>query len=366
MAKFVRNASFEHVVTGEWFPYYNWENRKPNYITLLNPELVDTKSVMGKDFVYMKPNNEVKQLLLNGDEEVKKELRKIIPEKILSKWEKGESAYLSSVKRFVNLKAYHEKNAHSPIEPIFGDLQILQTLTDADYATAKKLKQLFLHVTVGNEKFNNGKPVSKDLIKNVEGLFEDPYRAAEMVTQWFVKMEYLIPDLKIFSNEKYESVIGRILAWSGMEVIIRSGGSYSEGSIRLKSLRQEIGNIRNEIKKFLDQFNEEIAREQGFSYYGKLKTPRIQFDKSALEDPKLIADMLKYAYGMGTVSMESMHEELGYDFKLEMDRKEKENKKYRDEDVVSLLFEMSQGLLTEDESSEGDDNNNTDNNQPRP
>lgn len=365
MKKFVKNWSFEYLVPGEVVPFTNWKNNEPNYITILNPELVEIKNVFGKDFIYLKPDIDVEQLLSSENPEIEKELRKIIPIKILEEWKKGKSAYISDVKRYTNMKAYHEKYAHSPIEPIFADLEILHTLQEADFATARKLKQLFLHVKVGNEKFNNGKAVDKKLIEATEKLFTDPYKTAELVSQWFIDADYVIPDLSIFGNEKYESVITRILWWSGIQILFNNGGSYSEGTIKLKPFKQEVENVRGEIKDFLDEFNTEIAKRQGLTYYKDLKVPRVKFSKTALDDQKTVNEMLRFLYSNGVLSMEELHDQTGYDFKIQMKQKKDENEKYRDTGIVEPLFEPSQGLLDDKEGGDNEVNNQNDN-QPRP
>lgn len=364
---YVKNSAFEYFVSGEWVPYFNFKNGKPNYVTIFNPELVEIKTAMGKDFVFLHPPENVQELLRSEDPEVQKAIRKVIPRKYREKWKEGKKVYIEDAKRYTNLKAYHEKYAHSPIEAIFPDLEIMRTLQEADYATARKLKQLFLHVKVGNEKFNKGKPVPKKVMDKVESIFEQPYKSAELITQYFVEMEFVTPDVEIFGNEKYESVITRILQWSGVEVFFaREGTSYSEGTIKLKPLKQEVENARKEIKKSLEQFNKRIANEQGMTYYGNPKIPRILFDNSALDDEGKINEMLKFAYNHGTVSVQKLHDELGYDFEFEMKRKQEEKQEHFDD--VQVLFEPNQGMSLQEqkEGTEGGENNPDTNNQPRP
>jgi hypothetical protein len=362
--KYVRNANFEYFTAGEFTPHFNFNGSEPNYITIFNPELVNVKSAMGKDFIFLKPSNDVQVLLNTEDKKIEKELRKIIPKEFIKKWKRGKEVHIENAKRYLNLKAYHEKEPHSPIEPIFSELEILRNLKEADFATAKKLKQLFLHVKVGSEKLNNGKPVDKDIMEGVKDLFNDPYKSAELITQYFVDLDYKIPDLKIFSNEKYQGVIIHILWWAGCQMFFSDGDSYSKGVIKLKPLKQEVKNARKEIKKSLDEFNRKVSERQGFTYYGKTIVPRVHFNESALDDEKQINDMLKFLYNTGTLSIEELHEKSGYDFKFQMDKKEEE-KKY--EDNVYLHYESSQGMggVNKDggENDEGDENNTQ---QPRP
>ncbi|MFW6311841.1 MAG: hypothetical protein ACOC1K_06360, partial [Nanoarchaeota archaeon] len=364
MDTFVKNSSFYYFVVGEWYPYFTWDNNIPETATLLDPTLTEVKTAFGKDFIYLKPSKDILKIL-NGNDEATKELKKMIPARFINFWKEGKSVYLKNVDRYCNLKEYREQYAHSPLEPIFGDLEIVRSLQEADFATARKLKQLLMHVKVGDQNYNNGQPVPKKVLNDTKEYFENPSKAMEIFIQWFVNVDWQYPPIEIFSNDKYESAVTRILQWSGAEVMFSSDSSYSEGSIRLKGIVQSIDNCRNEIKKSLNKFNKEIALRNGMTYYGKPKIPRIHFDKNALDDPKITSELLKYAYNMGTLSIEKLHDEIGYDFKAEMKKKEDEKEKYQGKQIVMPLFESNQGLLTEDESvsPELDDNKND---QPRP
>lgn len=361
--KFIRSAAFEHEVIGEWYPLYSWEDGKPIHATLLNPQKVEVKSALGKDFIYLYPSGDIEVLLQDDDPEIKKELKKIVPLKILNKWERGLPARLSKEysKRYVNLKAPFEKYAHSPIEPIFPDLEILKTLQEADYATAKKFKQLLLQVKIGDSKLNDGGAVPTPLIKQTRELWNNPSETMEIFTQWFVEAEYITPDLDIFNNEKYEAVLKRIIDWSGMNVMIGDGGSYSGGYIKVKGLKQSVENIREVIRKALDDLNKIIAEKNNLKYYGELKTPDIKFNNNALKDDKEIRKIVQFLYKHGLLSGEDTLDNFDYDFDRQMGKKEDEQEY---SDVIKIDFEPSQGLLGDEEISNKD--NPKDDEQPRP
>jgi hypothetical protein len=140
---FVKRLLFQYFTIGEYYPYDYWRGNKPMFLTLLNPELVKTETALGKDFIYMRPSNSIRRIM-NRDDQSTKELKKIMPTKLYKEWKKGKEAYLKDAKRYSNLRQYHEQNAHLPVEPIFNELQTMETLQEADYATARKLRQLIL------------------------------------------------------------------------------------------------------------------------------------------------------------------------------------------------------------------------------
>lgn len=366
---FARSAAFEHEVVGEWSPYYSWDGDEPSNIIILNPKLVEVKSVLGNDFIYLKPSKIYQQMMNSSDEYVKKELKKLIPYNIYNQWRKGKSARLTNEQsnRYVNLKAYHEQYSHSPIEPIFGDLEILKTLQEADYATAKKLKQLLLQIKVGGENYNNGDAVGKGLLKAVKKSWNQSAdsQSMEWFTQWFVDAEYIIPDMEIFSAEKYEGVLKRIIDWSGINVMVEQGGSYSQGYIKIKGLRQAVANTRETIKDALDDFNRLIAKKQGLTYYGNLKVPRIKFNNNALKDDGEIRETVQFLYKYGLLSEEDTLGNFNYDFKRQM-RKKKEGSEHKDE--IRIYFEPGRQELShlDNKSNNNPDSDRINNQTPRP
>lgn len=364
METFIRNAAYEHEVIGEWFPFYNWEEGKPKTATLLNPELVEVKSVLGKDLIYLRPSSDIKYILNSNREGIDK-LKQFIPKEFLKSWKKSEPVLLNeeSTGHYTNLKPYHQKHARPPIEPIFADLEILRTLQEADYATAKKLKQLLLQVKVGNENFNEGNPVDKSLINKARSMWNNPSQSMEIFTQWFVDAEYIIPDTEIFNNEKYESVVKRIIDWSGLNVMIESGGSYSQGFLKIKGLKQSVKNTRKIIRKALNDFNRRIANKNGKTYYGKAKIPKIKFDNNALKDDKEIRQIVQFLYKHGLLSIDDTLDTFNYDFDKQI-KKKKDEEQY--DDLIKIPFEPSQGLILDNDSENSDKPRNPDDgSQPR-
>lgn len=364
--KFVKNFVYEYETVGEVFPYKTWEDGKLTSLSLLNPKLTDVDVVFDKDMVSMKAPSGVKKMLNQYDSlspKQKKLLKDRVPNNVLSEWKKGRSVLLSedNISRYCNLKSDYEIRPKTPIEPIFNDLEIYKTLQEADYATAKKLKQLMLHVTVGGKDYNNGRAVDKKLINATMEMFNNPSKNFEVFTQYFVNAEYITPDMDIFSEEKYENVISNIVNWSGVNVMVESGGSYSQGFIKIKGLKQAVNNAREVVRMALNDLNRQIAEKNNLTYYGKLKLPKIKFSNNALTDDEEVRQFVQFLYKHGLLSAEDTLGAFDYDLKRQM-RKKKDEKEF--DDLITIPFEPSQGLL--DEETTSNSNNPQDNNQPRP
>jgi hypothetical protein len=295
----------------------------------------------------------------------KRDIKKRVPNGVLKKWKNGETVPLSeeNARRYYNLKSDYDKYAHSPIEPIFNDLEIYKTPQEADYATAKKLKQLILHVRVGGKDYNDGQPVDKDLIDQTINMFNNPSKNMEVFTQYFVDAEYIIPDMDVFTEDKYANAISNIVNWSGVNVMVEQGGSYSQGYIKVKGLKQAVNNARKAVKKALNDLNKLIAEKNNLKYYGKLKTPDIKFSNNALKDDKEVRQSVQFLYKHGILSADDTLDAFGYSMDRQM-RKKEDEEEY--EDLIRIPFEPSQGLVGEEEIPNNQNNNPQDNNQPRP
>jgi len=353
MEGFVRSAIYEHELVGEWYPYFSWDDNTPINATLLDPTLVEVKAVFGNEFIYLHPSSDVEYIIDNEkNSKIYKKIQKLIPTKVLKKWKKGEPALLNSdnAKRYFNIKPPYEKYAKSPVLPIFRDLEILKMLKEADYVTAKRLRQLILQIKVGDPKLNDGSPVGKKTLKGAMDLWNDRKKSNEVFSQWFVSAEYITPDMDIFNEEKYKNPIKSIVDWSGLNALLSDGGSYSEGYIKVKGLRQTFKNIRRTIKKALNDFNKEIAIRNNMTYYGKPKTPEIRFSNSALIDDTEMRKTIEFLYKYGLLSAEDTLKNFGYMFDRQMNKKEEEQDFF---DTIRIGFEPSQGLLTEEEKNSG-------------
>jgi hypothetical protein len=367
--KFVKDFVYEYEVVGEVFPYRTWDDGELKSLSLLNPKLAEVDIVFDKDMIYMKAPDSIKKLLNNYSKlsaKQKKDLRDRVPSGVLKEWKKGKNVLLSedNISRYCNLKSSYEKRPKPPISPIFNDLEIYKTLQDADYATAKKLKQLLLHIKVGGKDYNNGKAVNKKLIDSTMEMFNNPSKNFEVFTQYFVNAEYITPDMDIFSEEKYKNVISNIVNWSGVNVMVEQGGSYSQGYIKVKGLKQAVNNAREVVRMALNDLNKQIAEKNNLTYYGKLKLPTIKFSNNALTDDEEVRQFVQFLYKHGLLSAEDTLDAFDYSLDRQM-RKKKGEEEF--EDLIRIPFEPSQGLLEENKNQNKSDNGNPqDNKQPRP
>ncbi|MFW6029199.1 MAG: hypothetical protein ACOCRO_02975 [Halanaerobiales bacterium] len=354
---FVRAAAFEHEVVGEWTPFYTWDNKgNPKTITILNPKFVKPHSILGEDVLLLRPTPSFRELSSHTNPRVRKKVKNTVPNYIYKQWDEGQEAILEedNAQRYYNIKAYHNDEANSPLRPIFADIEILRMLQEADFATAKQLKQSILQIKIGDENYQNGGAIGENNFNQVIDQFNEAaegYSTIEWFTQWFVNAEYITPDVEMFSSDKYEGVVRRILDWSGMNVMLEDKGSHGQSYVKLKGLRQEIQNTRNTIRKALNNFNKWIAEKNGKTYYNDLKIPKIRFDDDVLQDEEQVKNFIKFLYKHGLLSAEDTLDNMGYNFERQM-RKKGEEEGYKN--LITVHWEDNQGLVEKERYENND------------
>ena len=349
---FIRAASDELQITGEFYKLKSYDGNDPVNLSLLNPEKTDVRSVLGQDIIYLEPNDDIRKMLNSSNPEEVKLAKKYIPPGIAKKWKQGKKAVIPEelVERYYLTKPDFKKHPNSPIEPIMKDLELLSTLIDADYSNATKLKSI-LQAKVGDKDVGQNGIMPPEAIDKVDELLDNPNSSAlEIVTQWFVDLEYVSPDSSVFDDTKYKSVLQRIVDWSNIGVFIQGGGSYAQSFVKLKALRQNVENIRSIIKKSLNDFNKEVAKKQGFKTYNGYKTPEITFDSNSMIDDSHLLKVTKWLHQQGLLSVEDTLETFDFDVDVQQKKKEKEQEKWGDMDdnIWKPLFEASQSLLDEE------------------
>jgi hypothetical protein len=155
---------------------------------------------------------------------------------------------------------------------IFTDIELIELLAEGDWATAFLLKNIIMLVKVG-ESITSG-PLAgstknwakgKDLT-NIKTQIEKVGKAQIVYGNHTLTIEFIFPDPKVFSAEKYEAVIKRVCWFFGIGqyVIIGEGGnSYSSASWNIQAIRNEAKIKRTIMTEHLTEFltDPSITRE---------------------------------------------------------------------------------------------------------
>src|SRR6185436_5812338 len=75
--------------------------------------------------------------------------------------------------------------------------------------------------------------VTKDIVKKLSEKFKNVSQVMRLITDHTLSINYIFPDPKVFSPEKYQKVEERILRWGGVPDVLMtgSGEGFSQGSL---------------------------------------------------------------------------------------------------------------------------------------
>jgi hypothetical protein len=150
------------------------------------------------------------------------------------------------------------------MQSIFSDIELLRLLVQGDWATAWMIKNMIVLVTCG-ESITTGPlagskanwATSKD-VAELKKHFQKVGKAQMLYGNHTIKIEFLFPDPKAFSPEKYQSVIDRVCWFFGigkyMVLGTSEGGSYSTTSWNVQAVRAEAQRVRELFKTFFSGF----------------------------------------------------------------------------------------------------------------
>ena len=346
--QYITNAAFEHEVSGEWFPYLSWNGGDLKALTILDPAQIKVENIFGENLIYLKPSDQIRNLINSPDKRVQKRVRQAVPREYYDKWSKGQEVLLKEdeVFRFSNMKPAYDNYSHSPVEPIFDDLALLSMYKESDYSVAYKISKAILQIKVGDQEVFQGEPVPEEVLEQAEEMFRGHSESSEIITQWFMDAEWIIPDVDVYATEKYEPVINSILKWSGVEIFLGDGGAYSDANIKARGFYKDVKAAREEIKKSVLKIYKTIAEKKDWKTYGKenYKYPEVKFSQKSLKSNDELLESLKFLYKNGMLTPETTMDNLGFNYDKEKNIKEQDGKMDEYLEYITVPYEPSQDI----------------------
>jgi hypothetical protein len=163
-----------------------------------------------------------------------------------------------------------DDKAYSPVsmKSIFTDIELLQMLTEGDWATAFLIKNMIMVVKVGESITSGVLAGSKrnwakeNDLKNLQAQIEKVGKAQILYGNHTITIEFAFPDPAIFSPEKYDTVIDRICWYFGIGRYMAlgaaggaaRGASYAAASWNVQSIRTEARQKRDIVRSHLRKF----------------------------------------------------------------------------------------------------------------
>jgi hypothetical protein len=206
----------------------------------------------------------------------------------------------------------HHGLADPSMYSIYKYLAVRRILGDADFAISSRMKHFIFHATRGESVPSGplaGQRTTWATAKEIMELLDiivSPTRMASVVTDHTVKFNFVLPPNDALSEERYASCDNKIYNWSGVSIVLYTGGGgkYASGYIGIKRLLAQLITVRKMIDELVIQFFGHITISTAMSKPEYLDVG-VTFDTNVLKEPSQILDELKIllAEGIGDPQM---------------------------------------------------------------
>ncbi len=202
--------------------------------------------------------------------------------------------------------AFYKKQDYEPfaipfVWPILPSIEWKLTLTKMDKALARTIEHAILLMTVGEpgSQFNGGNGVNQNNIARLQNIMGNPALGRVLVTDYTVKANWLIPDLKeILGPEKYQVVNEDIK--EGLQSILTGDDKFANAQIKAKIFIQRLEGGQNcFLQDFLMPEIISICKAMGFR-----TVPSVKFAPIDLQDEAIMSRLYTQLAQIGVLTAE--------------------------------------------------------------
>lgn len=323
----------------------------PIAYTVLNPLTVSVLNVNGyKDDLYLNTKQTVK---LNSENDSYELLTKEMPGDLGEIAKKAGMVPLSdnNVRRVLRMRQPYEAYGSVLMERAFNALYEKNKLRQMDMSMVNSSINQIVKVTVGNDDY----PATKAAMNNVAKAFQNAGKGNAIFWNHTLNIEVIRPDTTVLNNQKYERVNEDIRNAFGISEILTGGGSakqnFATAYLSLKAFMANLTEGRDDILRWLLGEYKDIARAMGFKTY-----PTPSFNPLSMTDEIAEKQLIMQAVDRGIISYESAQSRLGYDPRIELDRRRKE-KPDVDDGILGFLGNPVQLAQLQNEAVDTDEEN---------
>ena len=248
-------------------------------------------------------------------------------------------------------KADHEDWATPQIYPACKEVSFKRLLRQAEISATESMKHAITLVKLGDVK--EGFVPTPEQIERVAAALAGGAQAHHLVWDDLIDAQVVQPDIgKIMDPKKYEQIDKDIYAALGVSQSIMTGtGSFANSFMSIKLLLEKLETIRCKLEDWLQTEVKKIADAMKFR-----RLPIIKWGLMNLRDENAERKLWLDLYDRGIVSDESMLEQFGTDFDIELARqqfekevKEDNNKGIKkDDETFRSPVMVSQGPFKRD------------------
>lgn len=306
----LREGEFLTARSGRKIPHYEW--------TVLNPEYVEVEGSMlfNQGMIKLRPSEELVNAVKEGNKNpLYRSVVSNLPAYFIKAIKEGESIpldpnYVSHISRN---KQPFERYGKPFLLRAYRSLRIKQKLIQLDLNTADGIINQLVTITTGNDQY----PATQEDLDALAELINTPSKAFALLWNHTLNVKFHRPDHELFDAAKYEQVNRDIQAAFGITraVFDDQEGGYGKTWVSIASLIERLEWGRNDIKRWLEEEYRKIAEEQGLPTY-----PSVRFSKINLQEDRTVKNILLNLYQHGVLSAQTLMEETGYNFDIEIER----------------------------------------------
>lgn len=248
-------------------------------------------------------------------------------------------------------KADHEDWATPQIYPAVKEVGFKRLVREAEISAVQSMKHAITLIKLGDVK--EGFIPTEDQIERVAAALAGGSQVHHLVWDDLIEGQVLQPDIgKIMDPKKYVQIDKDIYAALGVsESVMTGSGSFANSFMSIKLLLEKLETIRCKLEDWLRVEVKKIADAMKFR-----RLPIIKWGLMNLRDENSERKLWLDLYDRGIVSDESMLEQFGTDFNIEVERqkyekkiKEKENSGVKkDDNTFRSPVMVSQGPFRRD------------------
>jgi len=311
-----------------------------DYVIVLDPRDIQVQPFFNnKSLVWLSVPQFIKELLNDSTSGVKSFLNGI-PQKYKDavkgtskSFSKSNMVLLSEADNeywlIANIGGFIDRLIDPKMEAIFDAVENRNMLIDGDFSVAFFIKNIIMHVTTGESITNGPKAGStqnfakESHLTKLKKEFQLTGNAMSLFTDHTTKINFIIPDTKVFDPSKFTAPEQRILRWGGIGEIILTGtgGNFAAGFINMKSLFAKVKRYRAIVKLILKRF---FSHPTIIGNFAKKHVPDIFFDDELLKEAKVSLAEQQFLVDRGGISLQTVMRKSGYNPDVEEINKQEE------------------------------------------
>lgn len=373
------------VTTGMAPLYWGGEDGgKIDFLQLFNPLSCEYFDINGKSLLFIKIDQGMVDAV--NDPTGKKNIRnRLLFESMPQYWKDQIAKQLAegNAKGLIELKegsysvvqnrtaAYNRANNTLdgvPLQNAFDALQRYRLFAAGDFANAWNVKNMITLISEGDPKADPKTyiPMNDTRRKKLEAQFLQPDYALTIFCDPTTKVEFVIPPLDVFKQDKYRQCEREILTVMNLPSFMwdtEGNGTFGAAIAETQLLVEEVEAIRMILQEqFFRPFYNRLRAGATRPGFKAKDIPLPVFDKSSLKDQATWLQNVGELYARGLLSVQTALEENGFDPEWEIEQKKSEHEEIGNTspDAIELnntpmrpMWQSSQGDVQPNEEKGG-------------